>query len=148
MEIKSPSMDSFNKTLGYVPETTKISLQEAIRKGTLTLFSESVIQTPVKTGRLQSGHRYSIEVLRGRIYPTVKYAIFVHEPTRPHIIEPRRAKVLRFIIGGKVIFAKKVKHPGTKGQPFFEKAIRIRAPEVAKYLWDAGARLITQLKEG
>lgn len=30
----------------------------------------------------------------------------------PHVIEPRKAKVLAFMVGGKQVFARRVQHPG------------------------------------
>lgn len=54
------------------------------------------------------------------------HAIFVHEPTAPHIIKPRRGKNLVFFWRktGRVVFMEKVRHPGTKGNPFLVKALR------------------------
>lgn len=45
----------------------------------------------------------------------VKYGA-IHEfggKTPAHVIEPKKADALRFTIGGKVIFAKRVNHPGS-----------------------------------
>lgn len=45
----------------------------------------------------------------------VKYAA-IHEfggKTSPHVIEPVKAKVLAFVMGGKQIFAARVNHPGS-----------------------------------
>lgn len=44
----------------------------------------------------------------------VPYAIFVHEGTRPHVIRPRRARVLVFYVGNQKVVARSVNHPGTK----------------------------------
>jgi hypothetical protein len=38
------------------------------------------------------------------------------EGTRPHPIVPRNAKVLRFPAGGRVVYTKRVNHPGTKAR--------------------------------
>lgn len=51
------------------------------------------------------------------------YAIYVHEGTRGHAIEPRTRTVLRFTVGGDVVFARRVQHPGTKANPFLRKAL-------------------------
>ena len=56
-----------------------------------------------------------------------RYAGFVHEGTRPHVIFPRRARALRFNVAGRTVFAAKVNHPGTKPRPFLREA----AAEVA-----------------
>ena len=50
------------------------------------------------------------------------YAYFVHEGTRSHLIEPNKKKALRWESGGKFVFAKKVQHPGYKGDPFLKNA--------------------------
>ncbi|MFB8347909.1 hypothetical protein [Streptomyces niveus] len=54
-------------------------------------------------------------------HPAVR---FVLDGTRPHIIRPRRAKALRFAVGGRVVFAAYVRHPGTRANNFMERAIR------------------------
>lgn len=42
-------------------------------------------------------------------------ALIHHEGSRPHVIMPRRATMLRFVgRTGQVVFARKVNHPGTK----------------------------------
>ena len=48
----------------------------------------------------------------------------VNDGTKPHIIRPKNAKALAFKIGGRVVFAKVVHHPGTKAQPFLDRALR------------------------
>lgn len=50
--------------------------------------------------------------------------LFVVNGTRPHQIRPVRTKALRFTISGRVVYAKLVAHPGTKPNPFLQKALR------------------------
>ena len=45
---------------------------------------------------------------------SVKHALLHHEGTRPHIITPNRAQVLRFTAGSRVIYTHAVRHPGTR----------------------------------
>jgi hypothetical protein len=52
----------------------------------------------------------------------VHYGAFLEYGTRPHIIEAKNAKTLRFEVDGDVIFAKRVHHPGTKAYGFMEKS--------------------------
>lgn len=47
----------------------------------------------------------------------------VNDGTRPHIIRPRQAKALKFKIGGRTVYAKVVHHPGTRANPFLDKAL-------------------------
>lgn len=55
----------------------------------------------------------------------VPYAGFVRWGTRPHVIRARRAPALRFYWDkvGRVVFFKSVNHPGTKPNPFMERAL-------------------------
>ncbi|MFF3096828.1 hypothetical protein [Streptomyces cyaneofuscatus] len=50
---------------------------------------------------------------------------FVLDGTRPHVIRPRRASVLRFELGGRTVFAKRVNHPGTRANNFLLRALRL-----------------------
>jgi hypothetical protein len=95
---------------------------------------------PGKTPRNRTGHNYatgdlesSISVghgswgageLEGTVVAAPKHAIFVHNGTKPHIILPKRAKVLKFKSRrGLTVFAKKVNHPGTSANPFMKRAL-------------------------
>lgn len=53
---------------------------------------------------------------------TAKHAAYVEHGTRPHRIEARRAKTLRFVQAGAVRFRRGVNHPGTKPTNFLERA--------------------------
>lgn len=84
--------------------------------------------SPVDTGRLRASIQARPRVtFRGptvRVVADVNYAPFVENDTRPHIIRPKKGKYLRFKVGGHVVYAKIVHHPGTKGKHFLERAVR------------------------
>lgn len=95
------------------------------------VVNRAKILAPVDTGRL----RASIRVERRRLLSLrsvytigsdVSYAPMVHDGTRPHRIDPKTpGGVLRFRMGGRVVFAKYVvRHPGTKARPFLDDAVR------------------------
>ena len=75
-------------------------------------------QVGVKTGALKK----SIIVTHGRnvrgqfvkVGSQLDYALLHHEGARPHIIVPKRAQYLVFMSGRKLVYAKRVNHPGTK----------------------------------
>lgn len=82
----------------------------------------------------------------GVIRATAKYASFVEEGTRAHIIEPRRADALGFVgSDGNLRFARIVRHPGTKPMPFmaiaYLKAERVIIREAELGVERAQARL-------
>ena len=87
------------------------------------------VLAPVDTGRLRSSiriERRSFLGLRTRytIGSDLNYAAMVHDGTRPHIIRPRRAQALRFRVGGRIVYARVVHHPGTRARPFLDRALR------------------------
>lgn len=48
-----------------------------------------------------------------------------HFGTPPHVIVPRRRRALRFVSrGGRVVFARRVTHPGSAGSYFLTRALR------------------------
>lgn len=83
---------------------------------------------PVKTGHLgRSIREGSVRfvgplVVAGSVEATASYAAAVHEGSHPYVIRPRNASVLRFEVGGRTVFAKMVRHPGTKARPFLRNA--------------------------
>lgn len=53
-----------------------------------------------------------------------EYSAPVHEGARPHVIRPRNARALRFEVeGGRVVFARRVNHPGNRANPFLRNAV-------------------------
>lgn len=94
------------------------------------VVNRAKILAPVDTGRL----RASIRVERRRLLSLrsvytigsdVSYAPMVHDGTRPHQIRPKNpGGVLRFRMGGRVVYAKVVNHPGTRARPFLDDAVR------------------------
>lgn len=86
-----------------------------------------------------------------------EYALYVEFGTKPHVIRPKLKKALKFESGKKarlesgksdknIVFAKEVRHPGTKPQPFIrntfyhklkgivQKNAEMYVPEVAEAL--------------
>ena len=78
--------------------------------------------TPIKTGELRSSlFSRQVSTSSMEIGATAPHAIFVHQGTRPHEILPVRAKALRFNWRGKIVFFRRVWHPGTKPNPFVKR---------------------------
>lgn len=85
-------------------------------------MNQATIDAPVDTGFLRGQHGMSVTVsktrVKGMVVNRAKYAAAVHDGSGPHIIRARRKKALRFEIGGEVVFARAVRHPGTPGRPW------------------------------
>ena len=58
------------------------------------------------------------------------YGEFVREGTQPHVIVPKQANALRFLIGGQTIFAMKVNHPGNKPNPYHKRVLAQLTPRI------------------
>jgi hypothetical protein len=102
-----------------------------MRNLALASIREQKIMVPRKTGNLgRSIVIGAVTPTRAETKATASYAAYVERGTKPHIIKPKVKKVLAFPAagsarlsgstrsGGQVRFARRVKHPGTKAQPF------------------------------
>lgn len=108
-----------------ITNASRTELREAGRQ----VVNRARVLVPVDTGRLRASIRADpprIFSLRGSLTvgSDLEYAAAVNDGSRPHVIRPRRAQVLRFRVGGQVVFAKVVNHPGTRGTHFLDKALR------------------------
>ncbi len=82
----------------------------------------------VQTGRYRNGfQKRPTFTARGpgwQVFNPVSYAPYLEEGTKPHVIRPKNRKALRFRIGGRVIYATIVHHPGTKAGHVLSTAVR------------------------
>lgn len=121
-----------------------------------------------RTGTLSNSVTTESDDKGFRVYPTVDYAVFVDQPTRPHEIRPVRAQALAFPMpGGRlattrggqhltayragsrelmtdVRFARVVHHPGTRGMFFIQGTVEETEETIVDLLED---RIEAALKE-
>src|SRR5574343_128132 len=101
----------------------------------------------VRSGALRRSIQQEVDrigtAIWGKVFSSgdVKYA-GIHEfggHTPPHIIEPKKADAVRFVIGGKVIFAKRVNHPGSKmpERSYLRSSLKQSAPNISRELKEA-----------
>lgn len=131
------------------------SFQNYMRKGkgrteeTLRLFKERgpKIVVPEMRNRIPFGKTgLTKETVNSRetpygftVYSDSQIVRFLDQGTKPHIIEPKTTKSLRwFGVWGNAIFAKRVKHPGTK--PLFivqktREAVKGRIRDLLSSIW-------------
>jgi hypothetical protein len=89
------------------------------------------------------GHDIAPNIVVSSRGERIIYPIFVHEGTAAHIIEPKNKKALSWSGGANVYVRKKVLHPGTKAQPYFNEALK--SPEVDKVISAYGDKTIKDL---
>lgn len=121
------------------------NLKELIRKRAVAKLADEIYQNAfnradehTQTGvllsalynRKKSDLRYEVGIDNKR----ASYGIFVHNGTKAHEIKPKNRKFLRWVVGSEFVFAKKVKHPGFQGDPFFELAVRDEVPKFERWL--------------
>lgn len=58
----------------------------------------------------------------GHVGSNDRVARYLEYGTRPHVIRPRNARALRFVSGGRVVFARAVNHPGTRPYRWLERS--------------------------
>lgn len=101
---------------------------QLVTRATRLVSNQAKLLAPVDTGHLRASITPSVEVagehVIGRVGTPVSYALDVELGTRSHVIRPRRAKALRFKSkAGKVVYALRVLHPGTRPRPYLGPAL-------------------------
>jgi hypothetical protein len=85
-------------------------------------------QVGVNTGALRASiHMRHMSDPRGqyiKIGSSLNYARMHHEGTKPHLIRPNTAHMLRFYSKGQVVFAHMVRHPGTPANRYLTDNMR------------------------
>lgn len=128
------------------PDVMSSEMNKAVSAVTLFLEGETVKEAPVDKGILRRGIGHRVAGFVGRVFTSTKYAIFVHEGTSPHTIRPRNAKVLRFKVGGKWVYAKQVRHKGTKANPFLKRAFENSQRKVQNIFESRFSKALDSLK--
>lgn len=85
------------------------------------------IDEPVDSGQLEgTGQLIRVGRTVWRIWYPVEYASFPDTGARPHTIRARPGGVLRFRVAGRIVYAKKVDHPGNEGTGWFSDKATVR----------------------
>lgn len=82
ISVKITNLAEIKAAFAKAPSLMAKNLDTAIRKAALTIQRESMINTPVLTGRLRSSHQSTFRPLKGIIDVTADYAPYVHWGTR------------------------------------------------------------------
>lgn len=80
-------------------------------------------EVPVDKGDLKKDMQRRVETAqeRGVVFHESKVANYINDGTKAHIIRAKKAKALAFMAGGRMVFRKMVRHPGTKANPYFQR---------------------------
>lgn len=109
--------------LADLPSQVRRAFKDAHRMMALELWGNIRENSPVDHGRLAGSWDLTTTGLESKVSTNVVYALFQEEGTHPYDIYPSSASALQFQIGGKVIYAKSVHHPGVEGKRYVEQSI-------------------------
>lgn len=95
---------------------------------TRKVLNRAKVLTPVDTGTLRNSQTMEVRTIgrkiTGRVSTRIKYALPVHEGvSRPVVIVPKKKKALRFVIDGRVVYARRVVLPPRRGRPWMRRAL-------------------------
>ena len=112
--------------------------QKLIEKLSDVAYASAFFGAPWRTGRLAGSIVKEVGDGEASIQALAPYAAYVVNGTAPHEIRSVNARVLAFEVGGKMVFTALVQHPGTKPNPFMQRAVedaRSKAEESFAELW-------------
>jgi hypothetical protein len=123
-EIKIENLRELQANFKKFPQIADKELQTATKEAGKRILQTEKEEVPVKTATLKRSITFDYRPIQASIFPTVKYALPLHDGSKPHTIVPSKKRVLAFKSGGKMIFTRKVKHPGYKGNRFVERTVK------------------------
>ena len=124
VHIKVEGLDEAFETMRQFPHRADQAIDLVMHLAAIQGYQWMYPDTPILTGELRASlFSRQTSPYRMEIGATAPHAIPVHQGTRPHIILPVRASVLRFEVGGKVVFARRVQHPGTRPNPYVKRTV-------------------------
>ena len=127
IKVKIEGLDKLAQGIKRAPALGIDETSKAVQKSVNLIWNQSLKESPVNKQTGGGNLRQNIKArmltkLSGEVEAKAPYSLYVHEGTRPHIIEVKNKKVLANKRTGE-IFGKRVNHPGTKANQFFIRAI-------------------------
>ena len=129
ISIKINNLDKLYDNFKLSPKVASKEYSGALRASSFFIQQRAMSYAPV--GKYQGGGtlRQKIKARAVGQYSFVviadtKYAGYVDQGTKPHVIVPRNKPFLAFQIDGRWVRTKRVNHPGTKPTYFFTNAAK------------------------
>lgn len=120
--LTRPAIDDCVRMSGNFQTGVIQVLSDAAKFAKLNAQSSQKFQD--RTGKLRASIKTAGGGLKTRIESRTPYSLFVEAGTKPHTISARSG-MLSFVIAGRRIFKRSVKHPGTSPRPFMGDAAEI-----------------------
>jgi HK97 gp10 family phage protein len=112
--------------------------QKLIEKLADIAYAAAFWGAPWRSGKLAGSIVKEVVDGEASIGALASYAVYVVKGTAPHEIRPVNASVLAFEVEGGMVFTPLVRHPGTKPNPFMQRAVdaaREKVEETFAELW-------------
>lgn len=145
ISVKIENANAIKRMFDRAPAIATAEISGAVKDATFEISRQTKLEVPVDTGKLRQHIEVSIHPMSGTITPLQKYALTVHEGTKPHTILPKNKPFLAFKSKGKWIYAKKVRHPGTKANPFMDRAVDNSRETINKIFETALGNIVTKM---
>lgn len=141
VKVTIKNLDAIALAYKLSPSRMQDELHKAIEKTVFKIESATKKEAPVNKqkggGNLRQSIRGSmIGLATGQVEVGAEYGVYVHEGTRPHTIMIRNKRTLANKRTGQV-FGPIVHHPGTKANPFLERAVENSAEDIDGYFISA-----------
>jgi hypothetical protein len=152
--ISSSDLEAAARRFASAPRIVEEELRRGVQEAQDLVYRAVYERTPEDTGRLRGGlERFSdtegsSRITAGVEFRGVPYARFVEQGTRAHRITPKRGKVLRFVVGGKVLFRPYADHPGTRGVHMLTEGARAAGPGIRRVGRQMQRRIYVRLASG
>ena len=141
IKIKSDDLERFRiKIKKKAAKVNEKDMRKAIRKSCLSI-KKGAIQNLTRNGSVNTGHlrrslSFKATMTEGIVHTSnLKYARFVEEGTRPHVIKPKSKKMLYW--KGASHPVKQVNHPGSRAKPYLIPAFEDEKPKFINNLKEA-----------
>lgn len=150
MDIKIKGLDDVTRNLDSFSQNVQVELKEALdislrdvqeyarehhRFITRTGEAEKSIETAASYGTY----------FKGVVGTTREVTVYLHTGTDRHVIVPRLKQSLRFVKDNKLKFARRVKHPGTKEDPFIYNALKHNRRDIISRFENAIANAVREM---
>ena len=127
MQIELQGFDRLQAAFHQAPQLVERELNVWVHSTGLHMQREVQIRTPKRDGTLQKSISLGVEQVgklgvNAEISTSLNYAPSVEYGAKPHDIVPKNGKALMFMMRGVPVFAKRIRHPGSKGVFMFQRA--------------------------
>jgi hypothetical protein len=145
IRMSCPGLPRARARYAQAPRVVQPILRRGVELKTAALKRSIEPLIPVRSGRTRSAlTREFRNITSARITGAVTFrampgspdvrllALWLDRGTKPHLILPRRVRMLRWEVSGTVRFAKSVMHPGTRGARFMSRGRMLALPTLRR----------------